>query len=430
MRIASSMIYDSGVAAMQKQTAAMLHTQQQVSSGKRMLSPSDDPLAAARALEVSQSSANNNQTLSNQKAAAESLGLVENSLASVGDLIQSVRTLAVQAGNAALTDNDRRSIAADMRQNFTELLGLANAADSAGQYQFSGYMGATKPFSGSVESGVAYAGDDGQRLMQVSSSRQIAASDSGNDIFMRMRNGNGTFVTTATNTNTGAGIIDAGATLDPSKWNTAANSKNFTLRFAVNNAVLPPVTTYDIVDNVSGNSLLTGAAPGAAPYPRVYQPGQAINFKSQGAEPVFDFGAQLTVNGQPANGDSFSVQASSSQSVFTTITNLINALETSNSSSANATLLANRLGNALTNLDQASNNILTVRASVGSRMNELDLLTNVGQDLNLQYQQSLSNLQDLDYAAAITKLTQQQTTLDAAQKSFMKVTGLSLFNFI
>jgi len=429
MRIASNMIFDAGVASIQKQTAALLHTQQQVSSGKRLLSPSDDPVAAARALDVTQASANNSQYLSNQKATRESLGLEENGLTSVGDLIQTVRTLAVQGGNAALSDSDRRSIATDLRQRFTELLGLSNATDGGGQYQFSGYMGATKPFSGSVEAGVVYAGDDGQRLMQVSSSRQIAASDSGNDVFMRMRNGNGTFVTAAINTNTGTGVVDGGTTLDPTKWNSAANNKNFTLRFAVNGAV-PPVTTYDIVDNVSGNSLLTGAAPGAAPYPRVFQQGQAVNFKSQGAEPAFDFGAQLIINGQPASGDSFSVQASSSQSVFTTMANLVSALESSNSTPANATLLANRIGYALTNLDQASNNILTVRASVGSRMNELDSLANAGEDRNLQYQQSLSNLQDLDYAAAITKLTQQQGTLDAAQKSFLKVSGLSLFNFL
>ncbi len=429
MRIATSMIFDAGVASIQKQTAALQHTQQQVASGKRMLSPSDDPLAASRALDVSHASANNEQYLSNQKATGESLGLVENSLTSIGDLLQTVRTLAVQGGNAGLNDSDRRSIAADIRQRYTELLGLANAADSTGQYQFSGYMGATKPFSGSVEAGVVYAGDDGQRLLQVSASRQIAASDSGNDVFMRMHNGNGTFVTAATTTNTGSGIIDGGATLDPSKWNTVANSKDFSLRFAVSGAV-PPVTTYDIVDNVSGNSLLTGAAPGAAPYPRVFQPGQAIDFKSQGAEPAFDFGAQLIVSGQPASGDTFAVQASSSQSVFTTIANLITGLETSSRTSANATLLANRIGTALTNLDQASNNILTVRASVGSRMNELDSLASAGQDLNLQYQQSLSNLQDLDYADALTKLSQQQSTLDAAQKSFLKVSSLSLFNYL
>lgn len=430
MRVSSGMIFDSGLATMQKQTASLLHTQQQVASGRRILTPSDDPVAASRALDVEQSKETNDQYLANQKTAGESLGLVENRLVSVGDLIQSVRTLAVQGGSAALTDRDRKSIATEMRQRFDELLGLANGADGSGQYQFSGYMGSTKPFSGTVETGVTYAGDEGQRQMQASSSRQIAVSNSGNDVFMRIRNGNGYFVTDATAGNAGTGVIDGGAVLDPAKWGSAGNNKNFTIRFAVDNAVVPPVTTYDIVDNVSGNSLLTGAAPGAAPYPRTFAPGQAISLKSQGAEPAFDYGAQLIISGQPATGDTFTVNASSSQSVFSTIGSLITALETASSTTNGNTLLSNRIGSALTNLDQASDNVLRVRASIGARMNELDSLGSAGEDLGLQYQQTLSRLQDVDYAAAITQLTQQQNNLDAAQKSFMKVTGLSLFNLL
>ena len=70
-----------------------------------------------------------------------------------------------------------------------------------------------------------------------------------------------------------------------------------------------------------------------------------------------------------------------------------------------------------------------MRASIGARMNELDALASAGEDLGLQYSREISRLQDLDYAAAITQLTQQQTTLEAAQKSFLQVSGLSLFNF-
>lgn len=429
MRVSSGMIYSAGLASIQKQTSSLLHTQQQVASGRRILTPADDPVAAARALEVEQAQNTNALYQNNQKAAGESLGLEEGRLVSAGDLIRNVRTLAVQGGGGALSDRDRRSIAAELRQRFDELLGLANATDGSGQHLFSGYMGDTTPFSGTVATGVVYAGDEGQRQQQVSASRQIAVSDSGNDIFMRIRNGNGSFATSATASNAGSGVIDAGTVTDPALWDAAGNGKDFTIVFAVSAAV-PPVTTYDIVDNVSGDSLLTGAAPGAAPLPRVFTPGQAIVLKNQGAEPAFDYGAQLVISGSPADGDTFDVDASSSQSLFTTLGNLIDALESGTNTTSGNALLANRIGSALSNLDQAQDNLLRVRAAIGSRLNEIEALASAGEGLDLNYEETLSRLRDVDYAAAITQLTQEQGYLEAAQKSFLKVTDLSLFNYV
>ena len=93
-------------------------------------------------------------------------------------------------------------------------------------------------------------------------------------------------------------------------------------------------------------------------------------------------------------------------------------------------LLASGIGCGLTNLDQAQENVLRVRAAIGSRQNEIDALANAGEDLNLNYAATLSRLRDVDYAEAITRLTQEQSYLEAAQKSFLQVTGLSLFNYV
>lgn len=397
MRVSTGMIFDAGVLSMQKQTAALLHTQQQVASGRRVLAPSDDPLAAARALEVAQARAGNALLLDNQKAAGEALGLQENSLTAVGDLVHDVRTLAVQAGNAGLTASDRMSIGNELRQRFSQLLGLANATDGTGQYLFSGYMGGTTPFAGSVAGGVAYAGDDGQRMMQVSPSRQLAVSDSGNDVFMRIRNGNGTFVTAAAVGNTGSGVIGSGSVVGPFVLDT------YTITFAP----AGPGLNYTVTGAVSG-VVATGA----------FQSGQAIVFN----------GASVAIEGTPAAADQFTVAPSASQSLFTTIANLITAVEAPQSG-GNA-LLTNRLGTVLANLDQATDNVLRVRAAVGARMGELAALGTAGEDMDQQYAQALSRLQDVDYAEAVSRLTQEQTYLEAAQKSFLKVSGLSLFNFV
>lgn len=421
MRISSGTIYESSIAAMQRQTESLLQVQQQIASGRRIVTPADDPVAAARVLEVQQPQSLNEQYGVNIGAANDSLALEESTLGSISRLLQDVRDIAVNAGNPVLSQRDRASLANDLRGRYQELLGLANSVDGGGQYMFSGYQGGTRPFNESAPGTVVYNGDQGQRLIQVSASRRIAVSDAGVDVFQRILTGNGTFTTGASGTNTGTAVIDAGMVLDPVKWNVAGNSKDYTVRFSVNGGA----TTYDIIDNVSGNSLLTGVAPAAPPYPRTYANGSTIAFSQVGAPP-FDFGAQVTITGAPRNGDSFTVKTSTNQDVFKTIDNLASLLESSSGGAA----LTNGLVGAQRNLDNAMDNILTIRASAGSRLKELDSAKSSEEELAVEYSQTLSRLQDLDYAKASSELIQQQANLEAAQKSFARIAGMSLFDYL
>jgi flagellar hook-associated protein 3 FlgL len=282
---------------------------------------------------------------------------------------------------------------------------------------------------------VTYNGDEGQRKIQISASRQAAVSDSGADIFNKIRNGNTVFVTAPAAANTGSGIISPGTVLDKTLWNSAANSKNFTIKFDVNSTVSPSVTTYDIVDNVSGNSLLTGnAAAATGPYLRTYSPDTSISLKTVSPPDTnatsFDYGAALEIKGVPATGDTFTVNASTDQDIFTTVWNMVTTLENANTGPTGAAVLNNSLNDILSNITNALDNVLTIRASVGARMKEIDASQSADQDGDLQYSKTLSNLQDLDYAKTVSDLTMQQTSLDAAQKSFVKITSLSLFNYV
>jgi flagellar hook-associated protein 3 FlgL len=152
--------------------------------------------------------------------------------------------------------------------------------------------------------------------------------------------------------------------------------------------------------------------------------------KAQGAEPSFDLGSSLKITGEPATGDGFSIAPSQSQSVFATIAHLVSALEGAAATPADNAKYANEIGFALANLDQASQNFTRVRTIIGARMNEIDSLGQLNENLGLQYQQTLSNLQDLDYAKAISDFTRQQTDLQAAQQSFVQIAKLSLFNYL
>lgn len=260
MRVSTGMIFESGVGSIQQRTSSLLRTQQQVSSGRRMLTPSDDPVAAARAMEVTQAKGINAQYVTAQNNAKSSLGVMDGQLSSTTDLLVRVRELTVQAGNAALSPSDRKSIAAELRARFDELVALANSTDGAGQYLFSGYQGSNKPFAGSVDSGVTYVGDDGQRTLRVSGSRNLSVSQSGNDVFMRIKNGNGTFVTglpTERSVNFHSASIDAGDINDSTAWSGAPS--NTELRFWV--------------DSSGGNVATKGYAVASIPAPAIIAAG-------------------------------------------------------------------------------------------------------------------------------------------------------------
>lgn len=401
MRVSSNTLFDSNVAALSQQQARLLQTQQQVASGRRILTASDDPVAAARALEVTQADAMNTQYASNRDAARHTLSLAESTLQSVTSLLQDVRTATIGAGNGSLGNSERNIIAADFSGRLQELIGLANSTDGIGNYLFSGFQSRTQPFVDTA-AGMGYFGDDGQRLVQVSASRQMASSDSGADVFMRIRNGNGTFVTQPAAANTGSGVASLGSVNDPA----LLTGNNYQVDFSV----VAGVTTYNITNTTTATVVSTGNS---------YVSGQAINFD----------GIQFDVKGAPANGDRFTITPSTNESVFKTITDLIAALNTP-VVSGNATSLMSSLGRGINNLDNALNNILTTRSSLGLRLNEIDALQTSGEDFGLQFKQTLSQLQDVDYNKAISDLTQQQMTLQAAQKTFSKVAGLSLFDYI
>jgi flagellar hook-associated protein 3 FlgL len=406
MRISSNTIFDSNVAALGQQQARLLQTQQQIASGKRLLSAATDPVGVTRALDVTQADAINTQQSANRSAARDPVSIAESTLQSVTTLIQDAKAAAIYAGNGSLNASDRAKLATDLGGRIQELIGLANNTDGSGNYLFSGFQSKTPPFA-DTPAGVSYFGDDGQRAVQVSAGRQIATSDSGSDVFMRIKNGNGTFVTQTNSvpvTNTGTGVISAGTVTNPA----LLTGNNYTINFSMppgNNGVM----SYTV------NNATTGL-PVTGQVAQPYVSGQSISFD----------GMQMSIQGVPNSGDSFTVAPSTNVSLFKTLSDLV---ATINNPVAGSNL-TNGLNTGINNLDNALSNVLNVRATLGLRLNEIDALQVTGDNMGLQLKQSLSTLQDTDYNKAISDLTQQQTTLQAAQKSFAQVNNLSLFTYI
>lgn len=401
MRISTNTMYQTGSAQISKLQAALVRTQSQISANRRLLTPSDDPIASARALEITQSQSLNTQYATNRGYATSSLSLEETVLGSVTRLIQDAQTQVVEAGNAAYDDTQRKYIATDLRGRLEELIGLANSQDSEGNYLFSGFQTANKPFS-VLASGVQYVGDQGQRNLQVGTARQMSISDSGDEIFSRISSV-GAYAATGA----------AGNSVGPTATLAVTNVAQITGHaYEVVFDVTGGITTYSINDVTQGTSVSTGNA---------FASPQTISFA----------GLEMIVTGTPADNDTFTAaRPTGKQDIFTTIEKLITLLETPATTTANKQNLTYGLSMANANLSSALDNVLTVRASVGSRLKELETLDSAGDDRDIQYRDTLSTLQDLDYVKAISDLTMQKTTLEAAQQSYVKIMNLSLFNYL
>jgi flagellar hook-associated protein 3 FlgL len=406
LRLASSAIFAHGTGQINTLQAQMAKTQDQLSSNKRVLTASDDPIASAHSLEVTQSQSMNTQFATNRDNAKSSLSLVDKTLQDVTSQIQSIQSTIVAAGNGSYAQSDREALATQLQGQLTDLIGLANTSDGTGGYLFSGYKSTTQPFS-QTPTGATYQGDQGNRTLQVGASRKMPVTTNGSQIFDAVPTGNGSFQTQAAGANTGSGIVAPGSVTDP----TQLNGHKYSIDFAVGGA--PAATTYTVNDTST-----SPATPLLKDQP--YKAGATISFG----------GMSTSISGDPANGDSFGVQPSQKQSVFTTLQGLIDTLKAPANGSAGKAALSNGLASASANMANALNNVLTVQASVGANLKELDTLDTSGQALDQQYTQTLNDLDNYDLAKTISMFTQQQQTLQAAQISFKTMSGLSLFNYI
>ena len=397
MRISTYGAYQKGFGLMQKLQAALSETHSQIATGRRIQRPSDDPISAARSVSFRESIARLEQYQRNGSTAQSRLEHEESALNSVTNVLQRVRELALRANNATEPDNSRKQIAIEMRQHLANLVQIANQKDGNGRFLFAGLQDGTAPVSNSA-TGFVYNGDQGQRLIQIGPTRQIYDGDSGDDVFFAIRNGNGAFRTSAAASNTGNGVLGIGSVTDPVLY----DKGQYTVRFV-------DATNYEVLD-ASATVIATGG----------YQSGQSIAFQ----------GIAFTIDGQPAAGDEFQVEPSRYQSMFQTVQNMIDTLDTKVASGVSQAVLNNGLNTSIQEIDLALGNVSNVRTQVGIRLNAIENQADSNSASSLLAQQAVSELEDLDYAEALSRLSMQATTLEATQKSFVITQQLSLFNFL
>lgn len=401
MRISTNTIYESGGSRISELQSGLNRNMQQIASGRRILTPSDDPIGSARALVITQSAALNDQLALNRRNATNTLSMAEDVLGNVTTALQSVKTLIVSAGNGVMSDQDRSYIAKELQGHLDQILGMANSTDGTDSFLFGGFQSTAAPFT-KTQGGATYNGDQGARMLQVDTSRQLPVSEVGSAIFGNIRTSNSQFNVRANSSNSGqaaaAVSISNAANLTGNNYEVAFDNTglNFTITNKTTGVVVVPSTAY-----VSPQAITID--------------GMDINLSDS--------------PGAPGANDKFSIQ-SGNQDIFQTLTDLIGALNTPASSPAGRLNLQADLNQANNNLEKSLSNVLVARTNFGMSLRELEDLDGAGASAGLIYKQELSNLQDLDYAKAITELNQSQVVLQAAQQSFVKVSSLSLFNYI
>lgn len=403
MRISTSTFYERNLSALNGQQQQLFRTQQMLSAGTKYLTAADDPVAASRALGVRQTLSESAQFATSRDRAMMTLTHEDTALDSATLILQDIKTLTVAAGNGTLSDADRASMATTLQSKLDQLVAVANSDDGNGQFLFAGYKSGTAPFAAAAGGGIQYMGDQGQRMIQVDVARQMSSSDDGRSVFQSVQGGAG-YVTTGGTANTGNGVFGAVSIVDA----TAPNyGKDFTISFNGGNYTVQTNDTPAVV-----------AATGP------YVVGTPITFG----------GVQLAISGTPADGDTFAVTTAQNAGtdIFKSVGELVTALRqplTGGGVAAQAKL-QNALSTANVKVTNAHDNVLTIRSSVGSRMNELDALDSAGAAGDLTEKSYLSSIEDLDVTSAIAEFYQRETSLKATQLTFARLSNIALFNYI
>jgi len=540
MRISTPQIYRIAIGNMQDTAQALARTQEQLSTGRRLLSPADDPVASTQILQINQELALQAQYQKNIDLAENDLRLEEVALQSVINIMQRMKEITIQAGNTGtLSPADYRTLAAEVDTRVDELQNILNSRSATGEYIFAGFQGGSRPFEADGGGGFAYRGDEGHIEMQVSNGSTIATSDSGKKLFVDIKTQENTIITSASSSNTSVPpvAITVGEVTDQVAYD-AFYPGDMVISFNADNEVVPPSRNYNIIERNSGKLLAVNQlfspgddinskgvrfqiiggnpTPGTASttatlvfesdsggpiLPAVFafadETGETLSLRVGGITETLTIGSDVTneatlitelttganatllanlgvsinslvspprfesvrglnitldpdgnsganillelgINSGSAsiNGvlalprDQLFIKSSKTQNLLSGVSRFSLALKEVDGTPAGYDRVADVVANSLSNIDSVMDNMLEAESAIGARLNTLDSVRNLHLDSGLRNKALRASLQDLDYAEAATQLAAETFALQAAQQSFVRVSGLSLFSIL
>lgn len=402
MRVSTQIIFDQNMKSMSQQQSAFMKVGNQLATGRRVVNISDDPQAASRAVNVQQSKATTQQMLDSRVSARNNLSQQESVLNGLGDMITRSKTLLVQASNGAMSPLDKASVAAELEGLYEAMIGQANVTDGVGRFLFAGQKDDSAPVV-KIDGRAQFVADIVPREQFIDDNRKMTVRDTAERVFAAAPGSTSYHVKVASD-NQGTLVVNSTNVLDTSN---PEFGEKFTVAFADDGA---GGLTYSIT--TSAGEVATGA----------FTEGDAIEYA----------GLRFATSGTPSAGDSFTAgrAAEMDPNLFRTMEDVIQQLRQPLETDEQRAAQRNVLSESMRELDHMLDNILTRRASVGSRLNELDTLDLVGNNRLLAYEQTLSDLVDLDYVKAASDYSMRMIGLQAAQKTFVDIKGMNLFDYL
>lgn len=489
MRISSQMLFMRNTSSLMSQQSELSDQNLHMASQKRVIHASDDPVAIATIQRLKQDISVGEQFIENGKMAESANELIDTALTQSTNILQRARELMVSGSNGTMNESNREAIAVELENLRDELMGVANTKDGNSQYIFAGFEVDTQPFQKNEFGQVIYHGDSGERDYRIGSGVSIQGNDSGANVFMNIAEGNGTFVSEVGSENQGGAEISQGSVADTNaardyldqdytiaitdgtdgqeysvygleksvvtgsatiKINSvAANSTtSFDIKFVESSAEpkkffisingVPSSSSYDATAvneyskaesfNINGITFEVNGIPDDSDSyaltkfvePTPYEDGQAITFN----------GIKTELKGDVVDGDSFTLRQSEEKDIFATLQSSIDALRIPGTDKTATAARNSAFSNSLLQIDGAMDNVMSTQSSVGARLRTIDNQRESTLDFNLTAQTTLSSLEDLDMAAAISEYQEQYSMLEISQKTYVQLQQLSLFNLI
>jgi flagellar hook-associated protein 3 FlgL len=472
-RLGSSNAYDNALRNLQSKQTSLANLQENLTSGKKITTPSDDPTGAAQAERAMNRIARIATDQRALEAQRNDIAQAEGTLGDVSDALQNFRELVVSAGNGTHTPAERTTIAGQLSGIREQILSLANTKDSNGMPLFAALGSALAPFVGpqSVAPDYTFSGLPGQ---SASGPYSIPFTLDGESAFMNQPARDGVFNVTITNPATGLIPADRALNTDNVKvTNNAIVAQTATAMTAYNAGLAPglPKAEYPdysvafsnvVADPVTGMTSVdytitetpAGITPGfvAGPTTISYKtgdtakltipdptdpatpPGTAgipgMTFTITGVPPIADKANGATaakavnVVGSPANGDVITIKPKGS--VFSVLDSAIQDI----GSASNKNAASQAVSQALHNIDISMARVSAIRGQAGDLLGRADRITATNDKRNIEQEANRSRAEDLDMIKGVSDFQNQQTGYSAALQSYAQVQKLSLFNFI
>lgn len=518
MRISTAQYFETSAASYSKNYTDVVKSQEQAASGIRVNSGADDPVGAARLLQLDQQAAMLKQYSGNITTVKNTLGQSEAVLTSIGTVLQRARELAIGAGNGTFTDADRQANAQELTQIEEQLLNLMNTKDENGQYLFSGSKSSTPPYTRNSDGSYSYNGDQTTLSLQVGDTQWMATNETGFNIFEQAINTSRSQTTLSVPaTDDGRVTMSGGQVTNSSQYNSSFRSGepysvsfvsgtqlkitdasdrdvtseaseggkidsstnatqsvsfrgldltlNVNLQTGDSDAVLvgrsfeltskPDSLTASRSAGNPSTAVVTGTSiTDASRYDSTFPSGNAV-LKFTSATEFELYSAPVTANSKPVDkgtvvdnvasaggvsfklseatraGDQFSVAVDThqTQNILDSISQLRQALSAPiDGDTAAMQAFQTKLGSAIGNLASGQDQLTSAISSIGARGAALDTQTDTNLSLSAANTTTTASIRDTDPAEVLTRLTLQNTMLQAAQLAFSKISQLSLFN--